>query len=61
LKNLGYDGPNDTDNIIGFQLDYGSLVDPALEVTGEFDDRTRALVEEVHRQSADRLRDTTST
>jgi hypothetical protein len=60
LKNLGYDGPNEQDNIIGFQLDYGFLVDPPLEDTGQFDDRTRALVDEVHRQSADRLRDTTS-
>ena len=59
LKNLGYDGPSEEDNIVGFQLDYGSLVDPPLENTGEFDDRTRALVDEVHRQSADRLRDTT--
>jgi hypothetical protein len=60
LKNLGYDGLNDTDNVIGFQLDYGALADPPLEDTGEFDDRTRALVDEVHRQSADRLRETTT-
>lgn len=61
LKNLGYDGADEKDNIVGFQLDYGSLVDPPLEDTGEFDDRTRALVDKVHRQSANRLRETTST
>jgi len=60
LKNLGYDGPNDNDNIVGFQLDYGFLVDPPLDVTGDFDARTRKLVDEVHRQSANRLRETQS-
>jgi hypothetical protein len=60
LKNLGYDGGDDEENITGFQLDYGFLVDPPLDVTGKFDDRTRVLVEQVHRQAADRLRDTES-
>ena len=59
LNNLGYDGPDSIDNIVGFQLDFGSLVDPPLKVTGELDDRTSELVERMHRQSTDRLRDTT--
>ena len=58
LSNLGYDNADKEQNIIGFQLDYGSLVDPPLPVTGELDDRTSSLVKDVYEQSPDNLRDT---
>ena len=58
LSNLGYDEDDKVQNIIGFQLDYGPLVDPFLAVTGELDDRTRKLLDEVYEQSADHLRET---
>jgi hypothetical protein len=56
LSNLGYDDEDKTQNIIGFQLDYGTLVDPVLAVTGELDGRTNDLLEAVYQQSADNLR-----
>lgn len=55
LKNLGFVGFHDEENNAAFQLDYGLLVDPPLEVTGQLDNRTRELVDQVHRQSADDL------
>jgi hypothetical protein len=58
LRNLGYDSDDRVQNIIGFQLDYGALVDPFLAVTGELDDRTRKLLDDLYQQSADHLRET---
>jgi hypothetical protein len=58
LSNLGYNDSNSTDNIIGFQLDFGHLADPHLAPTGDLDAQTLALLDTLHRQCADRLRDT---
>ena len=58
LSNLGYDSDDQTRNVLGFQLDYGSLVDPFLDQSGELDDRTRDLIDDVYEQSASDLRKT---
>jgi outer membrane protein OmpA-like peptidoglycan-associated protein len=58
LSNLGYVDDDPTANIVGFQLDYGHLTTPALDPTGELDERTLKLVEQVYSQAADDLRDT---
>jgi OmpA family len=58
LSNLGYKDSSSTDNIIGFQLDFGHLADPPLAPTGDLDAQTVALLDTLHRQCADRLRDT---
>ncbi len=58
LSNLGYDSDDRTENITGFQLDYGDLTDPDLSPTGELDDRTMELLERVYKQAKDDLRDT---
>jgi hypothetical protein len=58
LHNLGYDSDDEDANIIGFQLDYGHLVNPPLSPTGEFDDRSLELLDKIYQQTADDLRET---
>jgi hypothetical protein len=55
LHNLGFDGEDAEENVVGFQLDYGHLEEPPLEITGQLDAPTRRLLERVYLQSADRL------
>jgi hypothetical protein len=58
LNNLGYDGEDQRQNVLGFQLDYGHLATPPLSPTGELDERTLELLATVYRQSAAALGDT---
>ena len=58
LNNLGYDDPDRSQNVIGFQFDYGHMVDPDLDPTGQLDQRTAALIHRIYGQAADELRDT---
>lgn len=58
LSNLGYDSDDKIQNITGFQLDYGPLVNPFLDITGELDDPTLNLLERIYQQSARDLRQT---
>jgi hypothetical protein len=60
LSNLGYDGPDRTANISGFQLDYGFLATPSLEITGELNGPTTDLLIRVYKESLSDLRDTTA-
>lgn len=61
LSNLGYDSDDRQTNLVGFQLDYGHLVTPALSPTGELDEPTAALIQRMYSQAADDLRDTSQT
>ena len=58
LSNLGYESDDEAANIAGFQLDFGHLTTPALQVTEELDARTTALLDRIYRQSVGDLRDT---
>jgi hypothetical protein len=60
LSNLGYDGSDASENVIGFQLDYGHLADPPLAVTGTLDKQSADLLERIYQQTADDLRQTTT-
>ncbi len=59
LHNLGYADADGAENVLGFQLDYGDLVEPALDPTGEMDERTTLLIHRVYEQAADELRSAT--
>jgi hypothetical protein len=58
LSNLGYEDDGQNQNILGFQFDYGHLVQPALDPTGSMDARTADLIQTVYAKAADKLRDT---
>jgi len=58
LNNLGYEQDDRAENVVAFQLDYGHLVKPALDLTGTLDQRTAALVHKIYGQAADELRNT---
>ena len=60
LNNLGYDGSDESENVIGFQLDYGHLADPPLAVTGKLDEKSADVLERIYQQTADDLRQTTT-
>jgi hypothetical protein len=58
LNNLGYNKPDLADNVRSFQLDYGQLTNPRLEITGVIDDRTMKTLREVYERSADDIKNT---
>lgn len=58
LSNLGYDSDDQSRNVLGFQLDYGPLADPFLAQTGELDEPTLNLLDNIYEQSATDLRET---
>ena len=58
LNNLGYEHDDRVQNLVAFQLDYGHLTKPPLELTGTLDQRTAALVHRIYGQAADELRNT---
>ena len=58
LNNLGYNKPSRADNVRGFQLEYRTVSNPPLSVTGELDAATLKTIREVYRQRGDDLRTT---
>jgi hypothetical protein len=61
LNNLGYPKEDElSENVKGFQLDYGHLVDPALPVDGSLDQdpRTYQLLQDVYDECAQDIRNT---
>jgi hypothetical protein len=60
LSNLGYRHEENEKNIVAFQFDYGHLRDPYVTPSGELDDGTMNLLEEVYGRAANDLRRPTS-
>jgi hypothetical protein len=58
LSNIGYEGDDKAENILGFQLDYGHLAKPPLDPTGKMDGRTSELIQRIYEEAADELRNT---
>jgi len=58
LHNLGYDDADLKASVTGFQLDFGHLVAPPLDASGELDDPTLKLLDRLYQQSLEDLRQT---
>jgi hypothetical protein len=58
LNNLGYNRPDRSENIRGFQLEYRTLAQPPLRVTGVLDAATIKVITAVYKQRVDDLRTT---
>jgi hypothetical protein len=58
LHNLGYESSDAKTNVTAFQLDFGHLIDPPLDPSGDLDGPTLKLLDQLYQQSLEDLRET---